>query len=95
MILDGLPVSYIRQHMELLIEKRTMVCTSMYQLKRYVFSVEIRYLEGKLEGERQTTLGFVDLKRDDFIDKDRNHSIYFTKDWVFLPGVIMYMYVVK
>lgn len=57
--------------------------------------MEIRYLEGKLEGERQTTLGFVDLKRDDFIDKDRNHSIYFTKDWVFLPGVIMYMYVVK
>jgi ribulose-bisphosphate carboxylase large chain len=32
---------------------------------------------GKLEGEREITLGFVDLMRDDFIAKDRNRGIYF------------------
>jgi ribulose-bisphosphate carboxylase large chain len=35
---------------------------------------------GKLEGERQVTLGFVDLLRDDYIEKDRNRGIYFTQD---------------
>ncbi|MFS7912240.1 putative ribulose-bisphosphate carboxylase [Helianthus anomalus] len=43
---------------------------------------------GKLEGEREITLGFVDLLRDDFIEKDRSRGIYFTQDWVFLPGVL-------
>ncbi|CAN1860396.1 Ribulose bisphosphate carboxylase large chain (Fragment) [Linum perenne] len=43
---------------------------------------------GKLEGEREITLGFVDLLRDDFIEKDRSHGIYFTQDWVSLPGVL-------
>ncbi|XP_038880314.1 ribulose bisphosphate carboxylase large chain-like [Benincasa hispida] len=43
---------------------------------------------GKLEGEREITLGFVDLLRDDFIEKDRNRGIYFTQDWVPLPGVL-------
>ncbi|KAI3795358.1 hypothetical protein L1987_38010 [Smallanthus sonchifolius] len=43
---------------------------------------------GKLEGEREITLGFVDLLRDDFIEKDRSRSIYFTQDWVSLPGVL-------
>uniref|UniRef100_A0A0E0R9A4 Ribulose bisphosphate carboxylase large subunit C-terminal domain-containing protein n=1 Tax=Oryza rufipogon TaxID=4529 RepID=A0A0E0R9A4_ORYRU len=42
---------------------------------------------GKLEGERGMTLGFVDLLRDDFIEKDRVRSIFFT-DWVSMPGVI-------
>ncbi|KVI06653.1 Ribulose bisphosphate carboxylase, large subunit, C-terminal, partial [Cynara cardunculus var. scolymus] len=32
---------------------------------------------GKLEGEREITLGFVDLLRDDFIEKDRSRGIYF------------------
>ncbi|RWR97906.1 ribulose-15-bisphosphate carboxylase/oxygenase large subunit chloroplast [Cinnamomum micranthum f. kanehirae] len=40
---------------------------------------------GKLEGERDITLGFVDLLRDDFIEKDRSRGIYFTQDWVFCP----------
>ncbi|KAL3651963.1 hypothetical protein CASFOL_001644 [Castilleja foliolosa] len=44
---------------------------------------------GKLEGERDITLGFVDLLRDDFIEKDRSRGIYFTQDWVSLPGVIL------
>ncbi|KAL5081201.1 hypothetical protein RYX36_009622 [Vicia faba] len=43
---------------------------------------------GKLEGEREITLGFVDLLRDDYIEKDRSRGIYFTQDWVSLPGVI-------
>uniref|UniRef100_A0ACD6AU20 Uncharacterized protein n=1 Tax=Avena sativa TaxID=4498 RepID=A0ACD6AU20_AVESA len=36
---------------------------------------------GKLEGEREMTLGFVDLLRDDFIEKDRARGIFFTQDW--------------
>jgi ribulose-bisphosphate carboxylase large chain len=43
---------------------------------------------GKLEGEREITLGFVDLLRDDFIEKDRARGIFFTQDWVSMPGVI-------
>ncbi|KAI5650764.1 hypothetical protein M9H77_36769 [Catharanthus roseus] len=43
---------------------------------------------GKLEGERYITLGFVDLLRDDFFEKDRSRGIYFTQDWVSLPGVL-------
>jgi len=43
---------------------------------------------GKLEGERQLTLGFVDLLCDDYIKKDRSRGIYFTQDWVSLPGVL-------
>jgi len=35
---------------------------------------------GKLEGERQVILEFVDLLHDDYIEKDRNHGIYFTRD---------------
>ena len=36
---------------------------------------------GKLEGEREVTLGFVDLMRDAYIEKDRSRGIYFTQDW--------------
>jgi ribulose-bisphosphate carboxylase large chain len=43
---------------------------------------------GKLEGERYVTLGFVDLLRDDFIEKDRSRGIYFTQDWVSMLGVL-------
>jgi len=43
---------------------------------------------GKLEGEREITLGFVDLMRDDYIEKDRSRGIYFTQDWVSLPGTM-------
>lgn len=42
---------------------------------------------GKLEGERDITLGFVDLRCDDFVEKDRSRGIYSTVDWVSLPGV--------
>ncbi|KAI3685915.1 hypothetical protein L1987_79584 [Smallanthus sonchifolius] len=43
---------------------------------------------GKFEGEREITLGFVDLLCDDFIEKDRSRGIYFTQDWVSLSGVL-------
>ena len=43
---------------------------------------------GKLEGEREMTLGFVDLLRDDYIEKDRSRGVFFTQDWVSMPGVI-------
>ena len=43
---------------------------------------------GKLEGERDITLGFVDLMRDPYIEKDRSRGIFFTQDWASLPGVM-------
>ena len=43
---------------------------------------------GKLEGEREVTLGFVDLMRDDYIEKDRSRGVFFTQDWASLPGTI-------
>ena len=43
---------------------------------------------GKLEGEREITLGFVDLMRDDYVAKDRSRGIYFEQEWRSLPGVI-------
>jgi len=42
---------------------------------------------GKLEGEREVTLGFVDIMRDDYIEKDRSRGIYFTQEWVSVKGV--------
>jgi ribulose-bisphosphate carboxylase large chain len=35
---------------------------------------------GKLEGECQVTLGFVDLLCDDYIEKDQSRGIYFTQN---------------
>uniref|UniRef100_A0A7N0UC23 Ribulose bisphosphate carboxylase large subunit C-terminal domain-containing protein n=1 Tax=Kalanchoe fedtschenkoi TaxID=63787 RepID=A0A7N0UC23_KALFE len=49
---------------------------------------ELTKTKGKLEGERDIILGFVDLLRDDFIEKDRSRGIYFTQDWVSLPGIL-------
>ncbi|MBA0861071.1 hypothetical protein Goshw_024106 [Gossypium schwendimanii] len=43
----------------------------------------------KLEGERDITLGFVDLLRNDFIEKDRSRGIYFTQDLVSMSGVLL------
>ncbi|XP_039063972.1 ribulose bisphosphate carboxylase large chain-like [Hibiscus syriacus] len=43
---------------------------------------------GKLEGEREISLGFVNLLRYDFIKQDSSCCIYFTHDWVSLPGVL-------
>ena len=43
---------------------------------------------GKLEGERNVTLGFVDLMRDAVVEKDRDRGVYFTQEWGSLPGVM-------
>jgi ribulose-bisphosphate carboxylase large chain len=43
---------------------------------------------GKLEGEREVTLGFVDLMRDPYVEKDRSRGIYFTQDWCGLGGTM-------
>ncbi|CAK8532763.1 unnamed protein product [Lathyrus sativus] len=50
--------------------------------------IHVGTVVGKLEGEREITLGFVDLLCDDYFEKDRSRGIYFTQDWVSLPGVI-------
>ncbi|XP_048501333.1 ribulose bisphosphate carboxylase large chain-like [Beta vulgaris subsp. vulgaris] len=42
----------------------------------------------KLNVERDITLGFVDLLRDDYTEKDRSRGIYFTQSWVSTPGVL-------
>ena len=43
---------------------------------------------GKLEGDRATTLGIVDLLREDFVAADRSRGIYFDQDWAALPAVL-------
>ncbi|CAA7409107.1 unnamed protein product [Spirodela intermedia] len=42
----------------------------------------------KLEGQCEMTLGFVDLLRDDYIEKDQSRGIFLTQDWVSIPGVL-------
>merc|ERR1712097_10317 len=42
---------------------------------------------GKLEGERNVTLGFVDLMRDAVVEKDRDRGVYFDQEWVSMGGV--------
>ncbi|HUJ56229.1 MAG TPA: ribulose-bisphosphate carboxylase large subunit [Gaiellaceae bacterium] len=43
---------------------------------------------GKLEGDRQTTLGVVDLLREDRVAADRSRGIHFAQEWASLPGVL-------
>jgi len=43
---------------------------------------------GKLEGDREATLGVVDLLREDSIRADRNRGIYFDQEWASLPAVM-------
>jgi ribulose-bisphosphate carboxylase large chain len=42
---------------------------------------------GKLEGDRASTLGVVDLMRDPFVPADRSRGVFFDQDWASLPGV--------
>ncbi|TYH57129.1 hypothetical protein ES332_D08G068300v1 [Gossypium tomentosum] len=48
--------------------------------------IHVGTVVGKLEEERDITLGFFDLLHDDFIGKDRSRDIYFTQDWVSMLG---------
>jgi len=43
---------------------------------------------GKLEGDKASTLGFVDLMREDHIEADRSRGVFFTQDWASMPGVM-------
>nr|UIB38839.1 ribulose-1,5-bisphosphate carboxylase/oxygenase large subunit [Trentepohlia sp. YN1242] len=43
---------------------------------------------GKLEGDRDITQGFVDLMRDDYIERDRHRGVFFTQEWMGLGGVM-------
>jgi ribulose-bisphosphate carboxylase large chain len=42
---------------------------------------------GKLEGDREATLGWIDLLRESFIKEDRSRGIFFDQDWGHMPGV--------
>jgi len=42
---------------------------------------------GKLEGDREATLGWIDLMRDRFVAEDRARGIFFDQDWGSMPGV--------
>jgi ribulose-bisphosphate carboxylase large chain len=43
---------------------------------------------GKLEGDRQATLGWIDLLRSRHVKEDRTRGIFFDQDWGFMPGVL-------
>ncbi len=43
---------------------------------------------GKLEGDRQATLGWIDLMRERFIKEDRSRGIFFDQDFGPMPGVM-------
>jgi ribulose-bisphosphate carboxylase large chain len=43
---------------------------------------------GKLEGDRASTLGFVDQLRESFVPEDRSRGVFFDQDWGSLPGVM-------
>ena len=43
---------------------------------------------GKLEGDREVTLGVVDLLREDFVPADRGRGIHFDQQWASLPAVL-------
>jgi ribulose-bisphosphate carboxylase large chain len=42
---------------------------------------------GKLEGDRASTLGVVDLMREDHVPADRSRGLYFDQDWASLPAM--------
>jgi ribulose-bisphosphate carboxylase large chain len=42
---------------------------------------------GKLEGDRASTLGYVDLLRESYVKEDRRRGIFFDQDWGSMPGV--------
>ena len=42
---------------------------------------------GKLEGDREATLGWIDLMRDRYVKEDRSRGIFFDQDWGSMPGV--------
>ena len=43
---------------------------------------------GKLEGDREATLGWVDLMRESFVPENRTRGIFFDQDFGTMPGVM-------
>ena len=43
---------------------------------------------GKLEGDRDSTLGWIDCMRDRFIKEDRSRGIFFDQDFGSMPGML-------
>ena len=43
---------------------------------------------GKLEGDRESTLGIVDLMRDDHVSEDRSRGLFFEQEWASLPAML-------
>lgn len=42
---------------------------------------------GKLEGDKQATLGWIKLMRDKFVAEDRSQGLFFDQDWAHMPGL--------
>ncbi|MDB5409087.1 MAG: ribulose-1,5-bisphosphate carboxylase/oxygenase large subunit, partial [Rhodospirillales bacterium] len=42
---------------------------------------------GKLEGDREATLGWIDIMRDRFVPENRARGIFFDQDWGAMPGM--------
>ena len=42
---------------------------------------------GKLEGDREATLGWISMMRDSYVKEDRNRGIFFDQDWGHMPGM--------
>lgn len=42
---------------------------------------------GKLEGDREATLGWIDIMRDRFVAENRARGIFFDQDWGAMPGL--------
>ncbi len=43
---------------------------------------------GKLEGDREATLGWIDLMRESFVPENRKRGIFFDQDFAHMPGVM-------
>ena len=41
---------------------------------------------GKLEGDRASTLGWIDLLRESYVPEDRSRGLFFDQDWGSMPG---------
>jgi ribulose-bisphosphate carboxylase large chain len=43
---------------------------------------------GKLEGDREATLGWIDLLREQYVEENRSRGIFFDQDWGHMPGAL-------
>ncbi|HLH68986.1 MAG TPA: RuBisCO large subunit C-terminal-like domain-containing protein, partial [Candidatus Dormibacteraeota bacterium] len=43
---------------------------------------------GKLEGDPNLIRGYYDILRNDHVEENPHHGVYFEQDWVSLPGVM-------